>query len=230
MAQNNSKGIDSGFIELAQEQLDAVNARLAQIDGEIVGLQDERAMLLGQRANLQGLVNPSAKANGARSGKADVQSTRDAVVDLIRENGAPMHYRDDIYPRLVQAGHEIGGKDPVNTLLSRIFNDARLRRTGPGMYELAASGASPALGPGPVRSKVVEAARKVLRDAGQPLHPDEIAKRMVRTGLWKSSGRTPGATVGARIYRDMQRHGERSPFVKVRRGVFGLRERDEAEA
>lgn len=235
MAQGNSRGMDSGFIELAQEQLDEVDARLAEIAREIAALQDERATLSEQRMHLQGIVSPSAKMNGARGGKADVQSTRDAVADLIRKNGAPMHYRNDIYPCLVETGHEIGGKDPANTLLSRIFNDERLRRTAPGVYALVEQGGRrppPPPKPAPSTSRlsaVLKAAEKVLRDAGQPLHPDEIAKRALRAGLWKSSGRTPGATIGARVYQDIQKHGERSPFVKVHRGVFGLRERDEAE-
>jgi len=232
MAQNSSKGMDSGFIELAQEQLDAVNGRLAQIDGEIAGLQGERAMLLGQRANLHGLVNPSAKTNGARGGKADVQSTRDAVVDLIRESGAAMHYRDDIYPRLVQAGHEIGGKDPANTVLSRIFNDERLRRTGPGMYGLAEwrGGRIPrTLKPAKPASRqlaVLEAVEEVLREAGSPLHYNEIAKRMLKARLWTTKGKTPGATVGARIYKNIGDVSGSSKFLKLGGGLIGLRGRD----
>lgn len=230
MAQNSNKGMDSGFIELAQEQLDSVNARLAQIDDEIAGLQDERATLLGQRANLQGLVNPSVKANGARGGKADVQSTRDAAVELIRESGAAMHYRDDIYPRLVQAGHEIGGKDPANTVLSRIFNDERLRRSGPGMYGLAEwrGGRIPRT-PKPASRQlaVLNAAEEVLREAGAPLHYHEIAKRMLKARLWTTKGKTPGATVGARIYKNIGDLGGSSKFLKLGGGVIGLQGRDE---
>lgn len=235
MTQMNSKGMDSAFIKLAQEQLDGVNRRLAEIEKILMELHDERAMLRRQRANLQALVNPSTETNGARNGKVDVQATRDAVVDLLQQRGLPMHFREDLHPSLMQAGHEIGGKDPANTLLSRIFDDERLRRVAPGTYGLvewdapSSSVVSPAPKPTTGRAKAVKAAQKVLRDAGQPLHPDEIAKRMLKAGLWESSGRTPGATVGARIYEDIQMNGDRSPFIKVRRGVFGLRDRDEAD-
>ena len=233
MAQGNSKGMDSGFIELAQEQLDEVDARLAEIVREIADLQHERATLSEQRMHLQGIVNPSGKTNGARVGKADVQSTRDAVEELIRKNGAPMHYRNDIYPRLVETGHEIGGKDPANTLLSRIFNDERLRRTAPGVYALVEQGGRRPRKPAastPRRSAVLDAAEEVLRTAGSPLHYNEIAKRMLKARLWTTSGKTPEATVSARIYKDIADLGGSSMFLKLGRGVIGLAGRDEPDA
>ena len=236
MAQGNSKGMDSGFIELAQEQLDEVNARLAQIDKEIADLQDERATLGEQRVHLRGIVSPSGKMNGARGGKTDVQATRDVVAELIRGNGAPMHYRNDIYPRLVQAGHEIGGKNPANTLLSRIFNDERLRRTAPGVYTLAEWGerrtppAPKPAAPAPRRLAVLNATEEVLRGAGSPLHYHEITKRILKAGFWTTEGKTPEATVGARIYKDIADLGGQSAFLKLGRGIIGLRGRDEAAA
>lgn len=236
MAQTNGKGVDSGFIELAQEQLDAVNTRLTEVDQEIAALQEERATLIAQGAHLEGLVNPSIGVSGSSSGKVDVQATRDAVVELVRTRGAAMHFRDDIYPALVAAGHDIEGKDPANTLLSRIYNEERLRRTAPGTYELAeqrGKGLLPAPKPAsspPRQSKAVDAAEEVLRAAGAPLHYAEIAKRMLKAGTWKTNGKTPEATVGARIYKDVADHGRRSAFLKLGRGIIGLRGRDEDAA
>ena len=236
MAQTNGKGVDSGFIELAQEQLDAVNTRLTEVDQEIAALQEERATLIAQRAHLEGLVNPLVGANGTRSGKVDVQATRDAVVELVRARGTAMHFRDDIYPALVAAGHDIEGKDPANTLLSRIYDDERLRRTAPGTYELAERrGNGPSLAPKPApspqrRSRAVDAAEEVLRAAGAPLHYAEIAKRMLKAGTWKTNGKTPEATVGARIYKDVADQGRRSAFLKLGRGIIGLRGRDDPAA
>ena len=59
----------------------------------------------------------------------------DAVVNLIREQGA-MHYHN-IHSVLVERGFEIGGKGGADTLLSRYFNDRRLRRIARGTYDLA---------------------------------------------------------------------------------------------
>ena len=46
---------------------------------------------------------------------------------------------------------------------------------------------------------------------------------MISGGLWKSSGKTPQATVGARLYSDIKKKGEASVFVKVSAQTFALR-------
>ena len=234
MAQSTNKGMDSAFIELAQEQLDGVNARLVEVEEEIASLQEERATLVGQRAHLRGLVNPTAKADGTKDGQIDVQLTRDAVVDLIRANGRPMHFRNDIYPRLARAGHEIEGKDPARTMLSRIFNDARLHRTARGEYGLAewrgkgpSSASKPTASP-QRRPKPVDAAEEVLRAAGAPLHYREIAKRTLKGGIWETSAKEPAHAMARALNKDMEENGDKSSFIKIRPGIFGLRGRDEA--
>ena len=70
---------------------------------------------------------------------------------------------------------------------------------------------------------VQSAAIEILRNAGEPLHSREIANRIIASRLWKSEGKTPAATVGARIYSDIKKNGEKSPFVKVGPGTFALR-------
>ena len=42
-----------------------------------------------------------------------------------------------------------------------------------------------------------EAAIQVLSDAGEPLHAEEIAKRILENRLWVTSGKTPSATIEA---------------------------------
>ena len=231
MAQANNKGVDSGFIELAQEQLDTVNARLAEIDQEVAVLRGERATLLGQRTHLEGLVNPSIGTDEVPGDKADVQATRDAVVDLIRARGAAMHFRDDIYPSLAAAGHKIGGQDPASTLLSRMIADERLHRTGRGEYGLA-EWSDPVSSP--VRAvpvaetgdpKVI-AAVQALQDAGESLHYREIAKRTLSVGLWKSSAKRSDDTMRHALNRNIEKHGDKSPVIKIGRGLYGLRGRD----
>ena len=66
-------------------------------------------------------------------------------------------------------------------------------------------------------------AAEVLQQAGTALHAREIAKRMIDSGLWNSKGRTPDATVGARIYSDIKERGTESIFVQVGPGTFALR-------
>ena len=69
-----------------------------------------------------------------------------------------------------------------------------------------------------------EAIVRVLREAGRPLHVREIIEALLTNGLWRTSGKTPEATVGAQIYRDLKYRGASSPFVKVGPGTFGLRD------
>ncbi len=71
---------------------------------------------------------------------------------------------------------------------------------------------------------VQDAAIQILKDAGKPLHAKEIAERIMEAGLWSSDGKTPEATVSARLYSDIKKHGEQSTFVKVAPQIFFLRD------
>jgi restriction system protein len=68
-----------------------------------------------------------------------------------------------------------------------------------------------------------EAAIQVLSEAGEPLHAEEITKRILETRLWATSGKTPGATIEAQICTDMQKRGAASPFVRTAPRTFALR-------
>jgi restriction system protein len=71
---------------------------------------------------------------------------------------------------------------------------------------------------------IAEAALQVLRKARQPLTAKEVTERILSAGLWKTAGKTPAATVAARLYMDIKTSGEKSPFVLVGPQTFGLRE------
>lgn len=62
---------------------------------------------------------------------------------------------------------------------------------------------------------VKDAVIQVLMSAGKPLHTNEITERIIKGGLWLSAGKTPMATVSARLYSDIKKYGEQSIFVKV---------------
>jgi len=47
---------------------------------------------------------------------------------------------------------------------------------------------------------VKAAAIQVLRQAGTPLHVKDITEQIMAAGLWESGGKTPDATVSARLY------------------------------
>jgi hypothetical protein len=71
--------------------------------------------------------------------------------------------------------------------------------------------------------KVVDAAKQVLSQVGTPLHALEITKRILATDLWQTNGKTPHATVAARLYMDIKQRGDASPFVRTAQQTFALR-------
>jgi restriction system protein len=74
------------------------------------------------------------------------------------------------------------------------------------------------------KTSFIEAACQILKDKMMPLTAEEITKTAVENKLIETSGKTPVATMSARIYMDIKNRGTSSLFAKVKRGKFGLRE------
>lgn len=70
----------------------------------------------------------------------------------------------------------------------------------------------------------IEAAYQILKGKGIPLNTEQITKIALERNLIETSGKTPVATMAARIYMDIKKTGNNSLFIKVERGKFGLRE------
>jgi hypothetical protein len=68
----------------------------------------------------------------------------------------------------------------------------------------------------------LSAAVKVLQEAGQPLNCQEMIKRILEKGYWKTEGKTPAATIYSAITREIKEKGEASRFRKTERGKFEL--------
>ena len=73
-----------------------------------------------------------------------------------------------------------------------------------------------------------QAAVDLLRDIG-PTHYQELTERILSQGLAASSSKTPAASLNAVITVDIKRNWTKSAFVRVKPGVFGLRELHAAE-
>jgi len=182
----------------------------------------------------------------------------DAVVALIAEFGGPMHYRE-IHKTMVDRGYQIGGRGNPDTLLSRYFDDRRLVRVERGTYDLAvqtttkSNGKEPtdeavhlqhmSFDPRPPRFEIPlppakisrgmglrEMAAEVLRQAGKPLHYTKITKQILRSGSWQPVTKTPEASINSAMVIDIRDNGDKSVFVRKRRGTYGLREWSEDEA
>jgi len=71
----------------------------------------------------------------------------------------------------------------------------------------------------PKRISGLDLAAKVLADAGEPLNAKTIAERAIAAG-WKTSGKTPEATLYAAIIREIAKKGKDARFAKRDRGLF----------
>lgn len=62
-----------------------------------------------------------------------------------------------------------------------------------------------------------------MKNAGKALAAKEITKMILDAGLWQSSGKTPEATVSARLHTDIKNNGDKSTLIKVAPNTFALR-------
>ena len=84
---------------------------------------------------------------------------------------------------------------------------------------------APAKTAGKTKTKLsaLDAAAKVLGEAGEPLGSKEMIESMAQKGYWTSpAGKTPHATLYAAITREVNAKGAKSRFKKAERGKFAL--------
>ena len=77
---------------------------------------------------------------------------------------------------------------------------------------------------------VLDAAATILKEAGVPLSVQEITDSLLARNLWQSSGKTPAATVGAKLYMDIKNNGNASRFVKIAPHTFALNPAGKSDA
>lgn len=76
----------------------------------------------------------------------------------------------------------------------------------------------------------IEAAAEVLRQAGKPLHYKEITELAIAKNLLSHVGKTPEVTMSHRLTSAIKKDDKDIPIVKVKPGVFALREWDDPKA
>ncbi len=75
----------------------------------------------------------------------------------------------------------------------------------------------------PGKMSALDAAAKVLAEAGEPMTSKAMIDAMAAKGYWTSpGGKTPQATLYAAILREMQTKGADARFTKTERGHFAL--------
>jgi hypothetical protein len=73
----------------------------------------------------------------------------------------------------------------------------------------------------------IEAAAEVLRQVGKPLHYKEITELAIAKNLLSHVGKTPEVTMSHRLTSAVKKDDKEVPIVKVKPGVFALREWEE---
>src|SRR5262245_23383576 len=72
-----------------------------------------------------------------------------------------------------------------------------------------------------------DAAAEVLRLVGRPLHYKEITDIAIEKNLLSHVGKSPEVTMGARLAATLKKDASDNPLVRVKPGVFALREWDD---
>lgn len=70
-------------------------------------------------------------------------------------------------------------------------------------------------------------AKKIITEAGKPLHYREITRIAQEQGLLQTNGKTPWATMNAQLSMDIINNGENSAFYRAQPGFFGLKAQGE---
>ena len=69
----------------------------------------------------------------------------------------------------------------------------------------------------------MEAIKRVLGESPSPLHYTEVSEQILSRGYYKTDGATPAATVNAQIAVSIKHDGDNSPFIRVGKGIFALK-------
>ncbi len=70
---------------------------------------------------------------------------------------------------------------------------------------------------------LAQAAQIVLSQAAEPLHVDILTTRVLDQDLWRTSGKTPSASMYSMLHRSISILRAASPFMQTAPATFALR-------
>jgi len=95
--------------------------------------------------------------------------------------------------------------------------DADVKAAEKARAEKKAKAAKPK---GERKASLLDLAADVLREAKQPMDCKSIVEKVLAKGTWKTSGKTPAATLYSAILREVGKQGDKARFRKTERGKF----------
>ena len=75
----------------------------------------------------------------------------------------------------------------------------------------------------PSGMSALSAVETLLAELNRPLAYAESTRLVIEKNYWRTSGRTPDATINAQLAVDIKKHGSQSRFQRTRPGVYALR-------
>lgn len=127
-----SLGLDEDFLQKVAAEYERLQEVLTIADQRVADEQAARDRIATQLRAMEQLLGDSPTEPAVPELP---RANADAVIDVLAEHGGPMHFRE-IYAKLEESGFRVGGADPASALLTRFFDDFRLRRVARGTYEL----------------------------------------------------------------------------------------------
>ncbi|MDP3637075.1 MAG: HTH domain-containing protein [Azonexus sp.] len=67
------------------------------------------------------------------------------------------------------------------------------------------------------------AIKRVLTESSMPLHYTEISEQILSRAYYETDGATPASTVNAQLTSSIKHDGPNSPFIRVGKGIFSLK-------
>jgi restriction system protein len=171
-----------------------------------------------------------------------------AVIQILKQEGKPVHARDITRLILEEGLWQTNGTTPAATVSARLYTDIKTKgdasvfvKVGPQIFALRDS-VSDLCDIGTAHTPVkpmtkrpsantgfsfTNCAHKVLAEFGgkKPMHYRDITVKALEKGWLMTDGKTPEATMYAQVLseiRRQQKRGERPRFVQHGRGFFGL--------
>ena len=140
----------------------------------------------------------------------DEMSWLEAIRKVLIEAGEPMHYKD-ITRTIIEKRYRLNfGDTPEMTVSNRLTTNPDLfKRVEIGVYELVETSVTDEM-------SWVEAIRKVLIEAGEPMHYKDITRTIIEKRYRLNFGDTPEMTVSNRLTTNPDL------FKRVKIGVYGL--------
>lgn len=155
----------------------------------------------------------------------------DAAYNILKERGIHLTAEEITRFAIEKGLIRTSGKTPVATMSAQIYMDIKYKgksslfvkvergKFGLKEWQKAKQKTKP-LRTGSFK----DAAYQVLNTANKPLSIQEITAIATKGKLFTSSGKTPEATMGAQLYTDIKKLGDKSLFIQLGKNKFGLRD------